>query len=506
VLLCGTPATLYVTGAGLTALVVLWWNGRRGSDGPLGAMIAAARGASATAAGRPAAAPCRRRCVAAVAVASAGVAWLLLLGAVGATKGAELQGYAYLVHGLARGGRPTLAEIVPALLRHPGEVLHVLSTHGWNIWANLAPEGLLGILTVPGFLLAVPTLLTENLLQVQAFSYPSFQSFVAYCFVAVGSVLVVAFLLRRRALWPFGVIAVAAVAADLGGWASVWLPATPARWVLTDALGASIVTQVAREAAPTDEVVASQGFVGVFAGRSQVYPFSGPTVVPLRSSTVWFVLSPDQGPEAASPDQTMEAVSTLQQLPGAREVTADDGVYVFRVRPPSGLRSLALAEPGAHLPAWVATGPAGFAETGGPPATWHAAPTGSRGYVVANDYFTEAPGSYAGRVRLRANVVPIVEVWDVYAHRLVGKAVVRPRRHAGTITVTVHFALPPRDAATEPPPPPSSVGSGIFRYSPNAPAAGPVVSIEVWTAPRFSRRQHEEIFWLAIGPGSRGDR
>ncbi|HTW97164.1 MAG TPA: hypothetical protein VMD59_00220 [Acidimicrobiales bacterium] len=492
---CGAPAALYVLGAGLTALVVLWWNGRRGTDGPLGSLLAAA-GGQARAGGSAAAGGLRRRLAAPGATAVLAACWVVFLDTIHATNGSVSQGYAYLVNGASPSAHPSTARVLLGVLQHPGEVASVLATHGWNFWANLSPDGLLGILSPPGFLMTVPTLFSENLFKFQAFSYPSFQSFVVYCFVALGSVTVLAFLLRRRWGWLVGAALVAAMLANLAGWFVTFFPQTPGHFVLITPQGGALVDRIAAETPAGDEAVVSQGLVGVFAGRSTVYAFDGPIDVPLRARTVVFVLSPDQGAESATPDQTIEAITAVRELPGVQQISGGElGIYAYRWHAPAGMSSLALAEPGAHQPAWNALASAGMPVLDGPASTWHAAAKGTSGDVVANDYFTESPGRYVARVDLDSDIPVTFEVWDVYDHAMIAGSVVEPAGRR--ITAALPFSVGAPSAPASPAPAPSSIGSGPFRYSSSSYSPpSPVVSIVLWTPGGVG----ESIYWFSISP------
>jgi hypothetical protein len=97
-------------------------------------------------------------------------------------------------------------------------------------------------------------------------------------------------------------------------------------------------------------VIASQGIVGRFSSRDDVYPFpyqyhpvdTSLTTFPVQQRTVVFVLTPAQGLSEPRADQTMAAVRYVEQRLGARVVTARAGVYVLEWSAPPGVTTITL--------------------------------------------------------------------------------------------------------------------------------------------------------------------
>ena len=475
--LCGSASILFVIGVGMSALVVALWGRMRGHRRQLAA-----------------ASEVPRSLLPAVVALVGAPLWLYVLGLVGATKGSVASSYAYLVRGHPSASfRPTVAQVGLGILSHPARAADVIASHGWNLWANTSPDGLVGLLSVSGFLMSAPTLLANDLVRSELFSYPSFQSFVVYPFVALGSVAVVAFLLRKRRLALLGGLLALAMVANGLGWFAAWFPSIGSHWVATDATAASVLRRLSATIPAGDEVVASQGFVGRFGEHRYLYAFSGAATVAVGGRPVWFVLSSLEGIETASPAETMEALDTVESLPGARLVSTADGISVVRWNPPVGTRVLELAAPGAHLPASTA-GPAGFALALGPVTAWHVASRGVTGQVFANDYWFEPPGRYVARVGLQSNVPLTVEVWDVNTSRMIAAKVVPPSGHRGVASLA--FSLRP---GVQIPPPQLDAGSGLFRYKPVESAALPALSIVV--SERTGGRG--SIWWTSLVPAAR---
>jgi hypothetical protein len=91
------------------------------------------------------------------------------------------------------------------------------------------------------------------------------------------------------------------------------------------------------------ETIVSQGVVGRFAQRHSFYPyfdvFADGQTVPLYGRTVYVVLVPRQGIEAATVPGTEAAIAMMHQL-HARSLSARDGVYAFAWHVPKGRRTI----------------------------------------------------------------------------------------------------------------------------------------------------------------------
>ncbi len=465
--LCGGPSLVYLIAVGLTAATILSWRAR-----------ATIRRSSASA----------RSALWPLGMSVAAVVWLVALGALHATVGADGSGYAYLT-GAAAGASPGPAQVLLGVLEHPATAARVVSSHGWNLWANTSPSGLVGLLT-PAFFLAALPMLPNNLLDTQTFSQPGFQNFVVYGPLAVGSVAVVAALLRRRRAWALGVVLAIAMAANAIGWLHAWFPSVR-NFVRVSPAAAAVVAQVTREAGPGDQVVASQGFVGPLSGRAEVQALTKPIVVPVGRRTVWFVLSSSAGIQTAPRAETLEAINTVAHLPGVQALHVDDaGVWVYRWHPRGGTRRIALGWPGAPFPVWMFPDPGVVAETAGPPARWSLSSHGRAAYLVAGDQFEVEPGLYVATVRLRCNRQLLAEVWaDALAQPMLGWTRATPSR---VTNLRIFFAVPGSDAPT----PGAVVGSGLFRFHAAGARRLVVVEVRVFVPGGSTAR----AWWSAVSP------
>ena len=77
------------------------------------------------------------------------------------------------------------------------------------------------------------------------------------------------------------------------------------------------------------------------------------------------------------------------------------GVWAFEVTPPHGAEWFSFTPPdNGEAPGWLLAGAAGRAVRTGPPTAWHAASTGTRGFVESGAKWAEGPGTYVASFRV----------------------------------------------------------------------------------------------------------
>src|SRR5579875_579848 len=110
--------------------------------------------------------------------------WLVVLTLAHANKGSGLQGgFAYLAGPISSLHAPSIEQIAVGALTHPARTLSNLWAKRLDIWANIAPSGVLGALTPWGLPMVLldtgPSLLYKGNL----FAAPGYQNIATYFFV-----------------------------------------------------------------------------------------------------------------------------------------------------------------------------------------------------------------------------------------------------------------------------------------------------------------------------------
>ncbi|MBV8600085.1 MAG: DUF2079 domain-containing protein, partial [Candidatus Eremiobacteraeota bacterium] len=303
----------------------------------------------------------------------------------------------------------TAAGLIAFMLTHPQNVLAALARNGNEIYANLAPAGLVGVFYPWSWGVCLVTLLENDLANGRLFAQPSFQSFPLYAFTAVGtSALLVALASRERAAWPAR-IACALLSLNALAWAAVWLPHIPSRWILVRPNAAAELTRINRTIPWNQEVIGGEAFLGLFADRPVYYNSIHPDF-PLDTNPVNVVIAPYDGVNALTANADLSRIAALGRRPGARLVSHNDGVWWFSYAPKPGERWLPLPMGAERIPAWTLDGISGRATLEGPEATWRIEYAGERGDVFENDYWRVPVGRYNAVVDIESDEQVILEV------------------------------------------------------------------------------------------------
>jgi hypothetical protein len=283
----------------------------------------------------------RRARLTGLAMTAIGLAALAVIHAVNGDQSSPLWGYGYLESPV---NAPfSIGALLTGIAAHPAAVIRQLWRTRVPTWQNLSPSGVLGV----GFAWILPAiivvLLTDNLQPLNSFfAVPGFQSLPVYILVPVGTVAVLCWMARRAPLLAIGITAVVLVQALY--WTVVYGPQTEQSWLRVPAPTASTLASVEARIPASDEVIASQGVVGRFSGRTEVHAFygPGPSPMPLDGTRTWFVVVPDEGIETATPQAAMQLVSDLAGPMHGTLVTHANGVWVYTWTPPRGESEITL--------------------------------------------------------------------------------------------------------------------------------------------------------------------
>lgn len=438
-LLCGDAEATWVAGLGIGAVLAgrrWWWKG--------------------------------------IALIAIGAGWLLLSTSVHGDSGGSVIGlYGYLA-GPGLSSAPSLSTLIFQVSTHPGRALSALLRHRVDIWANLAPEGLVGIASPWVLGLTLPVLLANDLVRGNRFSAePGFQSVLLYVIVPFGTLLVLAWLHQRWRWLALGLGGAAVVNAL--AWSAIWGPATPATWLRVPAASAAVLARADALIPPSAEVVVSQGVAGRFSDRSLIYPVLLPAQsIPLRNRGTWWVVAPSVGIETVPIADEAALVAELAGPLHATLVLQGHGVWVFHWMAPAGLESIVVPGVPTVANAWLFPGAAGTPFLDGPASSWHLVSTGHAGYVLAGDYWRERPGHYEATVMLASTGPVNVEVWNATGNVLLARRSIVATDGLQTISMPVD--------AERAYPHHLFQGWGPFQAASVLPPAGNQLEVRVWSA------------------------
>lgn len=418
----------------------------------------------------------------AIYIALVGVAWTAVLTLMHANQGSNLDlFYSYLAAGGQHATAPTkvsAASIGIGALLHPLRALAAIG-HGLpNDWANAAPPGFLGVFSPWGMGISLMLFLSTNLIGkadlALSFSRPSFQSLPVYLFVPVGTAFVLSWGVehKRRLVQLASLVLGTAVLLQSIAWSVVWMPLLIPTWSTVSNSAAGTLQWASSHIPASAEVAVQEGVLGRFADHRFTYILIGaPTTVPVRTSTMYFVVAPGAGQELPV-NMSAPLLSDIAHLRGTVLVRHGGGVWVFRYSPKPEQHSVTL-EASSTLPAWLLRSGVGKKMLYGPPTGWYVAASGKAGYVAYGDYYREPIGKYTASVYMSSSGPVTIQVWNATAGTLIAQRTVPSTDSPEAIT----FPL----SVTSLVPLHGQEGIAPFSVQPIPPIPGNDIEIRVYT-------------------------
>jgi hypothetical protein len=362
------------------------------------------------------------------------------------------------------------------LFEHPFHVLATLWNERLDIYANLMPGGGIGAFMpwsiAMSFLLAVTNGLTNN----YVFYEPGFQNSPAYFFVPLGTTMFCALLIGSRSLVKrrIGHLIMVTAVVNAIAWGIVWFPQSSYRWISISSAAAKQLYNTEKMIPEKQEVIASQGVLGIFSGRQYIYTNHPDFHAPLMTKVDWIVIVPRQGIEPQTTASAYLAIEALADMPNVTLVSSHAGVWVFKLVRLSRNEVLDITGYTGDEPisAGSQAGPDGIEIRTGPGKTWYLQSKQQRGYVLAYDYFYRDPGKYEASVTLSNEGPVIVEVWNNSSKKLLARRLLDNSATPRTVELPVEFSKP-HTAIT-------FYGSGIWWVS-GRPYAGDQLEVRVFS-------------------------
>lgn len=418
----------------------------------------------------------RRSRASGLVMACVGVAYSLFIVLIHGDMGVPLAPhYGYLVNGgasdIAIPNNITIGDVLKGAVLHPSGVYNELWQKKIDIWANIGPAGLIGLLSPLVMPAVLVVLLADALSPGYQFAEPLFQNIPVYVLLPVGTVAVLCWIARRHrrlALLTAGV-----VAAQILGWAVVWAPRTPHEWLRVSSRSAATLASIESRIPNSAQVIASQGVLGRFSGRTHVQPLLWPGPIHLYRGETWIIIAPSVGIETL---RTASAMWLVQKLAGslhAQLMFHANGVWAFRWYPPANMHTLRVPAVVPALRAWGMAGAAGRSDTRGPARSWHVTSTGGRGYVVDRLEWRQPPGHYQVIVDLSTSKAINAEVWNNTSNQLLARRTIGPTRGVVPVGLSVDATRPYRNTRYS--------GWGLFHADFVPPAPGERLELRVWS-------------------------
>jgi hypothetical protein len=397
-LACGAIGATYVAGVGLSSMLA----GRRWRR--LGAMLL-----------------------------TLGILWLLLISHIGGDRASGV--YSNLTQG-AHSTSITTYQLIQAIFEHPSRAFSSVWSVRKDMFADIVPGGLIGFFSPWSFGISFLVLVEGSLTGSAGFIEPYVQNSLPFIFlIPLGTIAFCVTLASTRQRWKriLSFFLATLTIINIGGWSITWFHRTESQWVSVSSSTATTLSRALAMIHPGDEVIASQGIMGPFAFRQWIYPLVGGPVAsfPIRSRTVWFVMSPGSGIET---ETTIEAESQIGQIAvqlHARLIIDSNGIFVFKWRPRPHQRSVHFTNV-ISVPAWSLYSFPSVTVTKGPAKLWHVKQSGSSGYIVSGDYWRLQNGTYTASVKLSSSGKVEVALLDTSTHTVLKKEIFGST--AGSIT------------------------------------------------------------------------
>jgi len=375
----------------------------------------------------------------AIGLSILGLGWAGILSTFEFSKGStftENFGYLTVPVGHRLPNHIGFSRLIRASTQHPIRFIRAVSHHWVNIYANLAPYGLLGIATT--WTLGVPLviLIENNLTPSYVFNEPSFQSFPIYGFIVVGSIILLSNVTLKFQSPKLFALVVSVVVVNVTVWSLIFLPNWSSSWISTTPAQATQLNMVLKEIPANAPVVVSENVAGRFANRIQLYILRPSLHIRNVRRPIWIVCALNYSKISSSlGTQTLPAA--LLESSDATLISRRNGVYLFRWQPKNVPSDFTLASSPWRVPIWNITGAAGVAVTDDVPRTWFVRSNGKSGDVLSGNFLSAAKGNYYVTLTLRNEKSLRIKIVNADTRSVIASHLLAPN----SVTHNVKFNL-----------------------------------------------------------------
>ncbi len=371
----------------------------------------------------------RKPLLTAILLFGAGAGWLMFMSASGGDRGSGLVGgYSYLAFAGATPTQMSTTKLIAGLIKNPTGIASVLIQRRSNVYANIAPGGIIGFFTPWGFGVPLVGLLENNLHEYGLFGVPGFQSMCIYGLVAIGTVDAVYFISRRsifekikRLIYvPKALLII--IIANVLLWAIIWYPAAFTHWLRVPTPTANVLTRFANEVPVSDDLIISQGVAGRFSSRAHEYLLMGPGYYAVDTSPTYFIFTPYAGAEVFSVAGQLAMIKQVSLLPNCKLIDHGSGAWLFKWYPPKGTTKIYFPEEITSVATWAGQSAIGQPSVNGSPLNWAMTSNSNKsGYAVSGIYWwINSNGTYNLHITLKTNLTGVyVEVWNATSNQMI---------------------------------------------------------------------------------------
>lgn len=362
--------------------------------------------------------------------AGAGLAWGPLVAHFHGSVGTNISvHYGYL---LAKGqSKAGMLAVAVGVLKHPFVAFHHWAKSAETWWAYDSSEGFLGFFTPFSVLPMMASLQTGLAGKVGRLATIPWETLPATLLLAPCALLVWARIgssLRSRVRrWFFRVVPAFLIVNSLI-WSAIWLPQVVFDYARMANSTSTTLSSIARIVAPTDEVVASFGVIGMFSQRDYLYKLNTSRPVHLETPVTDFVVTPWSDIENITPAQSLGNVSELLRSPNSSLVVNKNQALLVQYRRPIGATTFATLKWGQYRPIalWLAQG-AGEQSTCNAIATYCVVSRATKPRLLNYGLIWNIPpGLYHVRLDLRSSASLNVQFWDNTTNTLLNQLSLSP--------------------------------------------------------------------------------
>lgn len=396
--------------------------------------------------------------------------WIVFLSLIHANLGTPISSnYGYLLS--SKYSNPGMMQLILAILRHPSRAIFMFLSHKYNIYANLAPTGFIGLFSPVALGINAIILLENNLSSNNNFSSPLFQNFPLYIFgpLGTGLVFIKIFIKYYSKKLPYIIVTILSINTIL--WFFIWIPKIYNQFERIPTKSSVQLAKLKSHIPSSAEVFTNQAIVGRFSNRVSIYYTQTPKLK-ISNRNIFFIFTPYMGISTTGPSTILTQINFVSQNLKAQLILHKQGIWAFYWKAPKGLKYINIPTSPEILAAWALKGSASTPYLTTNPKDRYMASNGKAGFVFQQAYWREPVGNYNLKVTMSSSVPTFLEAWNTTGNQLLFRQELPPTNGFTTITKNIQNPVKYKSHIFE--------GWGPFVDSPVTPVHNQI-EIRLWT-------------------------